>query len=297
MLVTLYPGANRADVVATLRQLAADAQNASNTHGQAHDRLTAYLEWATNSVRMLEHRVGAADIDRLVLTRGYERLLSVAGIGSPRVLNGLLNLEIHQRVNAIEQAARELDAQIARWSGELAFVVPDTSVYLEHDDKLEVLDFTSLLGVRPDKTVRVIVPVIILDELDGQKNRGEPLKRWRPAYTLGVMDRVLADGSGTGVLHPQSADRSLGGVVLDVLFDPPGHVRLAISDDEIVDRALAAQALAGIPVTLVTFDTGQSTRARHAGLRVIKLSKPLGEEPQNTKNPKAKRALAANRQQ
>ena len=297
MLMTLYPGANRADVVTTLRQLAADAQNASNTHGQAHDRLTAYLEWATNSVRMLEHRVSATDIDRLVLTRGYERLLSVAGIGSPRVLNGLLNLEIQQRVNAIEQAARELDAQIARWSGELAFVVPDTSVYLEHDEKLEVLDFTSLLGVRPDKTVRVIVPVIILDELDGQKNRGEPLKRWRPAYTLSVMDRVLADGSGTGVLHPQSADRSLGGVVLDVLFDPPGHVRLPISDDEIIDRALAAQALAGIPVTLVTFDTGQSTRARHVGLRVIKLSKPLGEEPQNTKAPKVKQALAANGQQ
>ena len=34
-------------------------------------------------------------------------------------------------------------------------------MYLEHNDKLENFDFTSLLQVRPDKTVRVIVPVIV----------------------------------------------------------------------------------------------------------------------------------------
>lgn len=50
-------------------------------------------------------------------------------------------------------------------------------------------------------------------------------------------------------------------------------------------RRLAATAkaielvLAGRPVTLVTFDTGQSTRARAAGLFVIKLKKPMGDEP------------------
>jgi hypothetical protein len=111
------------------------------------------------------------------------------------------------------------------------------------------------------------------------------------------MEKALATGRGSGVLRPQAADLSRGGVILDVVFDPPGHVRLPISDDEIIDRGLAAQALAGIPLTLVTFDTGQSTRARHAGLTVIKLSKPLGEEPQNTKGRKADQAPAANGQQ
>jgi hypothetical protein len=32
-------------------------------------------------------------------------------------------------------------------------------------------------------------------------------------------------------------------------------------------------------VTLLTFDSGMSTRARHAGLRVEKLTKPIGGEP------------------
>ena len=295
MLVTVYPGANRDDVLKTLRELASAAQNASNTHGGAYARLTSYLEWATNSVRMLEHRVSGADIDRLVLTRGYERLLSAVGgltsadIGTQRVLNGLLDLEIRQRISAIDEVVADLGAQIGCWSGMLAFVVPDTSVYIEHDDKLECLDFHSLLQVRPDKTVRVVVPVIVLDELDGQKRNGDARKRWRAGYTLGLMEKAFA-APVRGELRPQTADMSYGGVILDVLFDPPGHARLPINDDEIIDRALAAQALAGITITLVTFDTGQSTRARHAGLQVIKLSKPLGEEPQSTKGLKAQQA-------
>jgi hypothetical protein len=73
MLVTPYPGANRDDVLRTLRDIQSAAQDAGNAHGPAHNRLTAYLEWATSSVRMLEHRVSTSDIDRLVLTRGYLR--------------------------------------------------------------------------------------------------------------------------------------------------------------------------------------------------------------------------------
>lgn len=51
-----------------------------------------------------------------------------------------------------------------------------------------------------------------------------------------------------------------------MLFDLPGHVRLAINDDEIVDRALSVQILSGKDVTFLTYDTNQALRARHAGL-------------------------------
>jgi hypothetical protein len=89
-----YPGADREDVFRTLRDIQSVVQNVGNVHGQAYDRLVAYLEWANNSVRMLEHRLSSADIDHLVLTRGYDRLLAATGtltsseIGSQRVLNG-----------------------------------------------------------------------------------------------------------------------------------------------------------------------------------------------------------------
>jgi hypothetical protein len=154
MLVTLYPGADRDNVLQTLRDIRSAAQTASNAHGPAHNRLTAYLEWATNSVRMLEHRIRTADIDRLVLTRGYERLLATAGtltgtdIGTQRVLNGLVDHEIQQRTQALEEAVQALTAQIRRWTQDATYTVADTSVYIEHNDKLRDLDFARPGGHR-----------------------------------------------------------------------------------------------------------------------------------------------------
>lgn len=86
-------------------------------------------------------------------------------------------------------------------------------------------------------------------------------------------------------------------MILDLLFDAPGHVRLPINDDEIIDRALAAQALAGTEVTLLTFDTSQAARARRAGLQVNKLTFPLGEEPPARRRRKANGTPAAETQQ
>jgi hypothetical protein len=65
----------------------------------------------------------------------------------------------------------------------------------------------------------------------------------------------------------------------EVVLDPVGHVRLPIDDDEIVDRAAAIQTLAGRKVYFVTYDNGAAMRANHAGLKVLKLSTPVGDEP------------------
>jgi hypothetical protein len=62
-----------------------------------------------------------------------------------------------------------------------------------------------------------------------------------------------------------------GEVTIEILFDAPGHHRLPINDGEIIDRALAVQGLAGRPVTMITYDTGQTMRARAAGLEALKM--------------------------
>jgi hypothetical protein len=300
MLVTPYPGANRDDVLRTLRDIASKVQDAGNAQGPAHTRVTAYLEWATDSVRMLERRVSTADINRLVFTRGYDRLLVTAGtltgadIGTQRVLNGLVNHEIQQQAQALEDAIRDLDAQVRRWPQDIAYTVADTSVYIEHDDKLRNLDFAPLLpGAWLDKTVMVIVPGIVLDELDGLKLRGgDALRKWRASYTLAVLEDVFSRPGSLGVLRQPAADGTRGGVFMDILFDPPRHERLPINDDEIIDRTLAAQGLAGAPVTLLTFDTSQAARARNAGLTANKLAKPLGDEPEDTRGKKTRQSAA-----
>jgi hypothetical protein len=82
----------------------------------------------------------------------------------------LVSHEIWQRSQALEEAIQDLNAQIGRWPHDVAYMVADTSVYIEHDDKLRDLDFAPLaFDVWLDKLVVVIVPVVVLDELDGLK--------------------------------------------------------------------------------------------------------------------------------
>jgi hypothetical protein len=58
------------------------------------------------------------------------------------------------------------------------------------------------------------------------------------------------------------------GTAVELLFDPPGYVRISCADSEIIDRALVVQELAARPVTLVTYDTNISMRSRVAGRSV-----------------------------
>lgn len=229
MLVTLYPGAARNDVLRTLREIESAAHSAARTttvgsHGsKAYRRLTSSLQWAANSVRMPEHRVSAVDIDRLVLTCGYERLMSAgeslseADTGTQRVVNGLAGLEIRQRTEGLQEAIKDLDEQIRGWPKDTTYTVADTSVSIEHDDKLRDLDFTARLDGRPDKPVVVIVPLIILDELDGlQHPGGDAMHKWRASCTLSVLEDVFSRSATRGVLRKAAADGTRGAVYADI---------------------------------------------------------------------------------
>ena len=291
MLVTCLPGANRTHLRATLRDVTIKLENlrAGTAGSTAYSRLLEYLQWAHETVRVLSDQISSTDIDRLVLNQRYYALLAgiagFAGTDSQATVNGLLSLELDQRVTAFTEAQEALDRQIQQWSMRGEFVVPDTSVYIEHPQKLEELDLAPLIPVREDP-IHVLVPIAVVDELDGLKRSKDTKARWRAAYTLAVLDRVLQNSSGPARLRESdfsaldSGGIPRGEITIELLFDPRGHVRLPITDDEIIDRALAVEPLAARRVTLLTYDTGQSTRARAAGLAVSKLSTPLGTEPE-----------------
>jgi hypothetical protein len=97
-----------------------------------------------------------------------------------------------------------------------------------------------------------------------------------------------SDRNWTGGISWSAVKRSRAGT-----YDPPRHERLPINDDEIIDRALAAQSTASSPVTLLTYDTSQAARARHAGLAVNKFTKPLGDETEDTRGKKKARQPVA----
>ncbi|WP_331726486.1 PIN domain-containing protein (plasmid) [Streptomyces avidinii] len=272
MLVTPVPGAHRDNVLKALRSVRMAAENINGGAPEsAYGRLLSYLVWANDSMRLLTSQISSRDVDRLVRTRTHQTLLDgvghLAGSSQQKLVNGLVSLEIEQRVAALGDAIDALQDQMAKWPSEISLLVPDTSFYIQHPTKFLDIDFAALAGTTGP--VRVLFPMVVVDELDRLKETKDRHARWRAGYTLAVLDTLL-DEDGASAPHG-----------VEVLLDPPAHIRMPLADDEIIDRALAVRAIAAGPVRLVTYDTGQAMRAKTADMPVLKLRTDAGtgEEP------------------
>ena len=284
VLPSLRPGISRDNLLQSFRDRHRELVNlrGGGGPGRAQDRIRSYLEWVTNAARNLTYQVSAADLDQLVLTHGYDRLLAAStmpgtDVGTQRVLNGMLSLELDQRVNAFAATIAAVQNQIARWHGEGVFTVPDTSFYIEHYDKLQDADFRPILKIRHEP-VHILVPIAVVDELDGLKKSKDTHTRWRAGLTLAVLDRAISSPPDAGSCGPWTPRRSTPaagswpGHHRDPLR-PAGHVRLLMSDVEIISRIVAIEPWPA-PGHARHLDTGQATRGRAAGLQVRKLDKP-----------------------
>lgn len=282
-MVAALPGVNLADLRSALVEVSSRLQTARATVGTGIDVYNAYIRWVNEAATNLVRIVPTNTLDHLVLTTRYWSLQGQPDTGALQPVQLMLDVELAERDRALATAISDVDAEIRRWNQQPgALTVLDTSVYITHPDKLEEADFAPFLGLR-EVPIRVVVPILVIDELDSLKRSGDSRTRWRAAYSLAVLDRVLKVSTGPAVLRPadfsalteETGGIPRGAVTLEVLFDPAGHARLPIADDEIVARALAVQSSAGRSVRFVTYDTAQSFRARQAGLEVFKLDAPL----------------------
>jgi predicted ribonuclease YlaK len=193
-------------------------------------------------------------------------------------VNGLLAAELDERVDAFKLAVKVLEERIRRWQRlDAIFVVLDTTVYIEHPQELEAIDFRQFVN-RRGEDIHVLVPMVVVDELDELKQHQRA--RTRARLTLRTLDQLFASSTGPVRLRARdlrpldSGDIPFGEVTIEILLDQPGHRRIPVNDDEIVDRTVAAQPLTGQSITLITYDTGLAMRARNAGLAVVKHQPP-----------------------
>jgi hypothetical protein len=272
VLVTPVPGTDRDNLLRNLQHVRDGAINARNAGGAGtwpQDVYRSYAHWAQEAIRLLRRQISQADLEHLVQTPAYWAVMAQTAAGSTQ----LIDTELDARASVLEDACSDLNAQIIRWSRDGVFVVADTSFYIHYPEKIEDLDLRHTMEIREEPIV-LLIPIIVIDELDNLKESKDKRTRWRAGYTLAVLDRVLTEPTGVGLLRQEDfSPLDVGGiprgqVTVGIVFDRPGHSRLPIADDEIIDRALAIQTLAGKPVTMVTYDTGQSMRARAADLRV-----------------------------
>jgi predicted PilT family ATPase len=116
--------------------------------------------------------------------------------------------------------------------------------------------------------VKVFLPILVIRELDDLKNGGrEPKARLR----LKKIREILGNAS-TGPARVRE------GVTLQLLMDPPRHVRLPVNDQEITRRGKYLAGRPGGPLTLITGDYTQEFVARAEGLQAMTLPDELTRE-------------------
>jgi hypothetical protein len=144
MPVTPLPGADCKDLLESLRYVYTGAVNArSSGGGEPHLHYNAYIGWAFEAVRMLRGKVAPADLEQLVLTRSFWAL-QASGTSTPANRARLVDVELDERVSALEATCKDLEAQIDRWSRDGTFVVADTSFYIQHPQGIDDLDRVSI---------------------------------------------------------------------------------------------------------------------------------------------------------
>ena len=184
------------------------------------------------------------------------------------MVNDLVSQELDKWVHDFDEAIKTLKAYRERCRNVGDLLVLDTCFCVEHPDELPDADLARLTAATtPGWATHVLVPLLVVDELDRLKRDNQARSRARTALkTLDEVFRNVSEERPMGRLRDGSSS-GLGPVTMELLFDPPDYERLPDNDAEIVDRAVAVQILSGRGVTMVTYDKSMALGARHQGLK------------------------------
>lgn len=137
----------------------------------------------------------------------------------------------------------------------------DTNVYI-HGPMLQHFAWDSLFD---EERVKLLLPVLVIDELDNQKDQASRAA----GQVLKALDEVLPVGSAATPV--QLRDR----VRLQVTDEPADHERLRSNDDELTRQARYLRSTSNGELTVVTRDRGMRVRCEAAGLSVRMLPPDL----------------------
>jgi len=215
---------------------------------------SVYMQWIEDA----ERRLPLYFDDQAVVDALYsERYWHIRAIGAETARpSPLIQAEVEARTRSLELIRDQLRhyQELLTPAGAELVVVPDTNV-LMHGQLFTQMDWRKAMG---SETVTLVLPLVVLDELDDKKNAGER----GAATTLRALDELVVAGEALQRMLVRQ------GVTLQLLDQPPGHNRLQNHDDEIVRQSLYFASIHGGPLQIVTRDRGMRVRAESARLRV-----------------------------
>lgn len=144
-----------------------------------------------------------------------------------------------------------------------------TLVNLEREHQLDRMDqqawFDLFPSARKSGHIKIVLAHIQLDELDKLSHQNQTKDLARTAIRLIDTLRALATSPEEPV---EVGDR----VTMQILADPPLHVRLESNDAEFMSRAQLVHAISGKPPTILTIDRGMIIRSHVHGVLYSRVS-------------------------
>jgi hypothetical protein len=257
---TPRPGVPMQGLVDALSELALEAGN-TPAKAQMHiptDLLNAYLSWVDFAERRLANMLTRSEIEDLLLTRRHWSLRAMDG-GSAGLASAV-RLEVEQRKAAVEALRDELASFQQHWEARSGVVaVPDTNVFLDVAQPIDALPWADMVGI--DTDVHIVIPLLVVDELDKNKRHNNKNLQQAARHSLRWLESMRG---GSGPDAPR-----VGTASLEILADPPGHVRGDDADYEILDRVALLKHLTALRVCVVTQDLGMRVRAESLGLEAL----------------------------
>lgn len=210
-----------------------------------------YLRWCEQVERHLQASFSDPVLARDLYTPRHWQIRAIDS--TTRMAYEMIDSELRDQLRALS-ALRD---QIEHYSGMAhplegeSLVLLDTNVYL-HGQPFENVRWNHYTK---SKNVRLLMPLIIVDELDKQKERYQSARS-----VLRALDALFGGSTSLAALPVRD------GVTLQVVDEPAGHIRLGRADDEIVRQAAYFSAVAESKVTILTRDRGMRIRALASGI-------------------------------
>ncbi|MFB7031543.1 MULTISPECIES: PIN domain-containing protein [Terrabacteria group] len=221
-----------------------------------------YFRVVDNTERVLGQYFIEPDFNA-VLYDGHFRTLIRSGPMS-RATPRIMTREAEKQIEFLKQVQDDLKLLRTYADRPGVPVVYDTNMLVHwlSPDQVKWTDVLRGEGVRTSE-VRLVVPLIVIDELDRQKS-GEGQLGERAAQAIRYLQKALEGAEGEPVTV-----RS--GVTLEVRLDPPGHRRGDADMEILLCAAELDQLKPGTETRVLSDDFGMHLRAQGLGLKAMRL--------------------------
>jgi len=223
-----------------------------------------FLTWIDDQARPQFESLFAPTEDLLAELDISHNRINNAPKSNVRRLNAMLSRELMAWNRRLDVVIAELSEQrMAERPGEP--IVLDTSVLME-GEPLVSFDWHSLDPSLAAKPVRLVVPILVVEELDDLLHDRQAERRQKARAATRTLLQLHQTRPTEPAVLPSQPD-----VTIEVMLDGDWHERRPNNDAEIIDQALALHELTGKRVLLATCDLRMMYRAGAASLAAVQV--------------------------